>query len=369
MEDLPHRIPSGATPEQRAEDEAIHARFRPGIGLDELVAIGEMTADEAQEIRRQKAAGPPDRPARAIVAALRAERERQGLSLADVAGRTGLDPAALHRLEIGLDKNPTVAALERYAAALGKRITMAVEDLAGRRRAAQGDSFPFPSAPSGPPSPARVMTVVVRSVRVSPWGVTASISFTMVSLPATHSPRLGSKVWTPVTSSWPFLISSGPYLPVMVSLPETSTSIRSAAIRRGPFDVVECALRLPVGHREEAGLDVPLGFVHGESRGEGPEDIHIPGVTRLRLHLTADLAPFGVEREDDQRGFHLVEVSDLVRLRPRAVGHRDLPAVLLDGPCAGRLVRQANWPFGDDSRVIRSIASSTRSPRRADRKS
>ena len=133
MEDLPHRVPSGATSERRAEDEAIHARFRSGIGLDELVAIGEMTADEAQEIRREKAAGPIDRPSRAIVVALRAERERLGLSLADVAGQTGLEPAALHRLEIGLDKNPTVVALERYAAALGKRITMAVEDLADAR--------------------------------------------------------------------------------------------------------------------------------------------------------------------------------------------------------------------------------------------
>jgi DNA-binding phage protein len=101
------------------------------MGLDKLITMGEVTAEEAEEIRREKAAGPTDRPSRVIVAALRAERERQGLSLADVAERTGLDKEAVHRLEIGLDKNPTVAALERYATALGKRITMAVEDLAG----------------------------------------------------------------------------------------------------------------------------------------------------------------------------------------------------------------------------------------------
>jgi DNA-binding XRE family transcriptional regulator len=103
------------------------------MGLDELVAMGELTAEEAEEIRREKAAGPPDRPSRAIVASLRAERERMGLKLADVAERIGIDREALHRLEIGLDKNPTVSALERYAAALGKRITMAVEDLAEAR--------------------------------------------------------------------------------------------------------------------------------------------------------------------------------------------------------------------------------------------
>lgn len=130
MEELPHRVTPGESPDRRAEDDAIHARFRPGMGLDELVEIGEITEGEAEAIRREKAAGPPDRPSRAIVASLRAERERLGLSLADLAERTGMARDTLHRLEIGLEKNPTVATLDRYAAALGKRITMAVEDLA-----------------------------------------------------------------------------------------------------------------------------------------------------------------------------------------------------------------------------------------------
>ncbi len=133
MEDLPHRVRPAATPEHRADDEAIHARLRPRMGLDELVDMDELTAEEAEAIRREKAAGPPDRPSRAIVASLRAERERLGLGLADIAERTGIEREALHRLEIGLDKNPTVSTLERYAAAMGKRITMAVEDLAGTR--------------------------------------------------------------------------------------------------------------------------------------------------------------------------------------------------------------------------------------------
>jgi transcriptional regulator with XRE-family HTH domain len=56
------------------------------------------------------------------VAALRAERERQGLSLADIAERTGIDRAAVHKLEIGVNRNPTLATLNRYAEALGVRI-------------------------------------------------------------------------------------------------------------------------------------------------------------------------------------------------------------------------------------------------------
>jgi transcriptional regulator with XRE-family HTH domain len=71
---------------------------------------------------RLRAAGPPQRPFRDLIAALRAERERQGLSLADVAERSGIDRAAIHKLEIGANTNPTLATLTRYAGALGARI-------------------------------------------------------------------------------------------------------------------------------------------------------------------------------------------------------------------------------------------------------
>jgi transcriptional regulator with XRE-family HTH domain len=71
---------------------------------------------------RLRAAGPPAQPSRTVVAALRAERERQGLSLADIADRTGMDRAAIHKLEIGVNKNPTLATLSQYAEAIGVRI-------------------------------------------------------------------------------------------------------------------------------------------------------------------------------------------------------------------------------------------------------
>ena len=68
------------------------------------------------------AAAAPARPFRELITALRAERERQGLSLAEVAQRTGMDRAAIHKLEIGLNSNPTYATLTRYATALNARI-------------------------------------------------------------------------------------------------------------------------------------------------------------------------------------------------------------------------------------------------------
>lgn len=55
----------------------------------------------------------------AIAKDLRIERERQGLSLADIEGRTGMDRVSIHRLEVGKSVNPTIGTLDRYAVSLG----------------------------------------------------------------------------------------------------------------------------------------------------------------------------------------------------------------------------------------------------------
>ena len=66
----------------------------------------------------------------ALLYRLKRERETAGLSLADVAERTGMDRAAISRLENGHQPNPTVDTLSRYAAALGKALIWSVEDRA-----------------------------------------------------------------------------------------------------------------------------------------------------------------------------------------------------------------------------------------------
>ncbi len=63
-----------------------------------------------------------------VIAALRAERERQGLSLADVSERTGIDRAAVSRLENNEEGNPTINTLQRYAAAMGKQVIVLLAD-------------------------------------------------------------------------------------------------------------------------------------------------------------------------------------------------------------------------------------------------
>jgi transcriptional regulator with XRE-family HTH domain len=59
---------------------------------------------------------------------LRGLRKAAGLSLADVAERTGMDKAFLSKLENGRQPNPTLETLHRYAAALGKRLVLGFQD-------------------------------------------------------------------------------------------------------------------------------------------------------------------------------------------------------------------------------------------------
>src|SRR5262245_18173103 len=89
---------------------------------------------EEEAVRRQHAANPVrQRPAGTInrqsfaailslVARFKALRESQGLTLAEVAGRTEIDPPALSRLETGKVLNPTLATLHKWAEALGQKL-------------------------------------------------------------------------------------------------------------------------------------------------------------------------------------------------------------------------------------------------------
>ena len=63
-----------------------------------------------------------------FIGGLRRHREQAGLSLGDVAELSGIDKAALSKLENGWYPNPTVNTLSRYARALGKRLILALEE-------------------------------------------------------------------------------------------------------------------------------------------------------------------------------------------------------------------------------------------------
>jgi len=63
-----------------------------------------------------------------LLGQLKAAREEQGLSLADLMERTGMDRSALSKLETGQRPNPTIETLVRYAAAVGKRLVVSLAD-------------------------------------------------------------------------------------------------------------------------------------------------------------------------------------------------------------------------------------------------
>jgi DNA-binding Xre family transcriptional regulator len=105
-----------------------------------------LTPEEAakyRQVREQVAEELPDLIARhheraggfdqldELVVQLKAAREAQGLSLADLTERTGMDRSALSKLETGQRPNPTLETLARYAEAVGKRLVVSLAD-AGR---------------------------------------------------------------------------------------------------------------------------------------------------------------------------------------------------------------------------------------------
>ncbi len=57
---------------------------------------------------------------------LKAERLRQGLSLADIRERTGIGREAISKLENDQAPNPTVRTLVRYAGAIGLKLELRV---------------------------------------------------------------------------------------------------------------------------------------------------------------------------------------------------------------------------------------------------
>jgi ribosome-binding protein aMBF1 (putative translation factor) len=128
---------SELTLEQQARVDAIRARHRTPEARAEEARLREVLAREFQETGTLKTTGDGTTMGdlvafRRFVMSLRRERERLGLSLADVAERAKIDKAALSRLENGQQLNPTVNTLARYARALGKNLTWGLAEESDR---------------------------------------------------------------------------------------------------------------------------------------------------------------------------------------------------------------------------------------------
>jgi len=106
------------TPDQQRELVAIRERFgRERPNLADLRASGDIDTVVAQGEYIELLA---------MLQALKGHRERQGLSLADVTERSGIDRSAISRLEGGANVNPTIDTLYRYARAVGAELGFTV---------------------------------------------------------------------------------------------------------------------------------------------------------------------------------------------------------------------------------------------------
>jgi ribosome-binding protein aMBF1 (putative translation factor) len=121
------------TPDQKARVEAIRAKNRTPADKADEARIRTMLDREYRETGTIATTGDGTTMGdlvafRRFVMGLRRERERLGLSLADVAERAKIDKAALSRLENGQQLNPTLNTLARYARALGKSLTLELSE-------------------------------------------------------------------------------------------------------------------------------------------------------------------------------------------------------------------------------------------------
>jgi len=108
-------------------------RIRRPTNSAEWQQIDEELASEKNEIieiaRVSKAAYDAVVPElRNVLKLLKAEREAQGLSVAEIASRSGLTQSQLSQLENDPEPNPTLATLRKYASVLGKKLTVTLTD-------------------------------------------------------------------------------------------------------------------------------------------------------------------------------------------------------------------------------------------------
>ena len=110
------RVYRDLTPDERARID--RARAETENAREAILTEGRVRKTALEAARREIAR---------TVAALKAERQRLGLSLADVEAQCGLKRSALSRLENDPNANPTLLTLQRYAAALKMTLSTSLE--------------------------------------------------------------------------------------------------------------------------------------------------------------------------------------------------------------------------------------------------
>jgi DNA-binding Xre family transcriptional regulator len=92
--------------------------------------IRDQVTAELSDIRRRARTAKPRILLKHAIKQLREERQRQGLSLADIQARSGIDRGTLSKLENDEDPNVTMNTLMRYAQAVGKVVLVQLDEAA-----------------------------------------------------------------------------------------------------------------------------------------------------------------------------------------------------------------------------------------------
>jgi hypothetical protein len=113
--------PNRKTAEERSRERKLREQLQTEKpSLDDLVRSGACDSDAVMTMGMYF-------DVQQALQGLKRERQRSGLTIGDVADRSGLDRAVVSRLENGKQDNPTVTTLMRYAAAVGKRFLWSYE--------------------------------------------------------------------------------------------------------------------------------------------------------------------------------------------------------------------------------------------------
>jgi DNA-binding phage protein len=119
----PKRIKARSrTPEEKSGDCEVRELFEDRPPIETLIERGEIDPERIMT-------GAAEEALVKILIALRQARLDRGLGLGDVAKRSGIDPAALCRLEGGKNPNPTFETLSRYAESLGLKLELSLVEV------------------------------------------------------------------------------------------------------------------------------------------------------------------------------------------------------------------------------------------------
>lgn len=114
------RIYRAATPEEKARHKQIREQVQGELPTLKEQARQKLVALARQGVELQQ-----------TIDLLKAERIKQGLSLAQLKEYTGIEGATLASLENHEDINPTIHTLTRYAEAVGKKVLVVLANADG----------------------------------------------------------------------------------------------------------------------------------------------------------------------------------------------------------------------------------------------